>query len=190
MNDQNCHQSLKDHLLIAMPGLEGGLFANSVTYICEHNQDGAMGIIINHPLDLVLDEILDHLSIVEQRFPHPEAVLAGGPVQMDRGFVLHSPTAQSWQSSEQLSEHIWLTTSQDILSAIACNQGPTHSLVALGYAGWGAGQLEEELADNAWLTAPADEQILFHIPLEQRAHAAAAKLGIDLSLISGQAGHA
>jgi putative transcriptional regulator len=182
--------SLKDHFLIAMPGLCTGIFANSVTYICEHNDQGAMGIVINQPLNLSLDDILEQLDINNPDHPHSEPILAGGPVSVDRGFVLHDDTSHNWGSSLRLNDNLCLTSSRDILDAIATNQGPGHSLVALGYAGWSAGQLEEELADNAWLTAPADSEIIFHTPIELRASRAAAKLGIDLALISSEAGHA
>ena len=149
-----------------------------------------MGIVINHPLDLSLDEIFRHLDIADISHPHEAHILAGGPVQMDRGFVLHRSTDSHWESTIRVSEQIALTTSQDILTAIAHDKGPRDSLVALGYAGWGAGQLELELADNAWLTTPADSDIIFNTPVEHRAKAAAAKLGIDLALISPLAGHA
>ncbi len=190
MNTENTPICLKDHFLIAMPGLAEGIFAHSVTYICEHTDQGAMGIVINHPLNLALDDIFEHLHIANLDHPHPEPILAGGPVQTDRGFVLHRRTDQAWSSSMAVSDQIALTTSQDILNAIANDEGPADNLVALGYAGWGSGQLEDELANNAWLTAPSDDDIIFHLPMEQRAQAAAAKLGIDLALISPDAGHA
>lgn len=190
MDKSNSATSLKNHFLIAMPSISNGIFANSITYICEHNDHGAMGIVINHPLDLSLDEIFQHLEIADINHPHDEQILAGGPVHMDRGFVLHRSTDADWDSTIRVSDQIALTTSQDILAAIAQDEGPTDSLVALGYAGWEAGQLEHELADNAWLTIPADIGILFDTPIEQRAKAAAAKLGVDLALISPQAGHA
>ncbi len=190
MDAPNSSISLKDHFLIAMPTISDGIFANSITYICEHNEQGAMGIVINHALDLSLDEIFLHLEIADINHPHDEQILAGGPVHMDRGFVLHPCTETIWDSTIHISDQVALTTSQDILTAIAHDEGPIDSLVALGYAGWGAGQLEVELAENAWLTAPADSEIIFHTPIEQRAKAAAAKLGIDLALISPQAGHA
>jgi putative transcriptional regulator len=182
--------SLKDHFLIAMPSIGDGIFAHSITYICEHNDQGAMGIVINHPLDLSLDEIFEHLEIDNIQSPHNDQILAGGPVHMDRGFVLHRNTEAAWDSTIRVSDQIALTTSQDILTAIAHDEGPRDSLVALGYAGWSEGQLESELADNAWLTAPADSDIIFNTPIEQRAKAAAAKMGIDLALISPEAGHA
>jgi putative transcriptional regulator len=185
-----CQQGLADHFLIAMPGLNAGIFANSVTYICEHNEQGAMGIVINHPLDLSLGEIFEHLDIEGIDKPHHEAILAGGPLQMDRGFILHRRSPHQWQSTRNISKHISLTSSQDILADIAHNQGPKDSIIALGYAGWGAGQLEEELADNAWLTTRADSDIIFNTPIELRAKAAAASIGVDLNLISTQVGHA
>lgn len=190
MDTTNKFTSLKDHFLIAMPSINSGIFANSITYICEHNDHGAMGIVINHPLDLSLDEIFQHLEIEDIHSRHEERILAGGPVHMDRGFVLHSDSPTQWESTIKVSPQIALTTSQDILTAIAHNEGPENSLVALGYAGWEAGQLEDELADNAWLTIPADSTIIFKTPVEDRAKAAAAKMGIDLALISPQVGHA
>lgn len=149
-----------------------------------------MGIVINHPLDLRLDEIFQHLEIDNINSEHNDHILAGGPVHMDRGFVLHPCSESHWASTIRVSDSIQLTTSQDILTAIARDEGPTESLVALGYAGWSEGQLELELAENAWLTTPADNTIIFNTPVEQRAKAAAAKLGVDLALISPDAGHA
>lgn len=149
-----------------------------------------MGIVINHPLNLSLDDILEQLNLNNPEHPHLEPILAGGPVSTDRGFVLHNDTSQQWSSTLQISDSICLTSSQDILNAIARDEGPSRSLVVLGYAGWSAGQLEDELADNAWLTAPADDDIIFNTPIELRASSAASKLGIDLSLISPEAGHA
>ena len=182
--------NLKDHFLIAMPSISNGIFAHSITYICEHNEQGAMGIVINHPLDLSLDEIFQHLDIGDIHRPHRERIFAGGPVHMDRGFVLHRSSDNNWESTIRVSDQIALTTSQDILTAIAHDEGPSDSIVALGYAGWGEGQLELELAENAWLTAPADSDIIFNTPIELKAKAAAAKMGIDLALISPEVGHA
>ena len=182
--------SLKNHFLIAMPTLTQGFFAHSVTFLCEHNEEGAMGIVINKPMGLDLSEVLQHLEIEDIQLDLDESVMAGGPVQTDRGFVLHTPTERDWDSTVQISEQIALTTSRDVLEAIAHQQGPAASLVALGYAGWSAGQLEEELVANAWLTLPAHSDILFRTPVEQRLGAAAAKLGIDLALLVPVAGHA
>lgn len=187
---QPSFHSLKNHFLIAMPSLTQGIFAHSVTYLCEHNEQGAMGIIINHPLDLRLHEILDHLHIEGARNHSTEPVMAGGPVQTERGFVLHRTSEKHWEATVAISPDISLTTSRDILDALARDEGPSAALVALGYAGWDAGQLESELADNAWLTAPADSSILFETPIKQRLDAAVAKLGIDLSMLAPGAGHA
>lgn len=154
-----------------------------------------MGIVINHPLHLQLDEIFDHLKIENVTTTHPEYILAGGPVQTERGFVLHeTPSHQEqpkrWEGTQTISKRISLTTSQDILDDIAHDKGPERSIVALGYAGWGAGQLESEIAQNAWLTTPADSDIIFNTPIDKRASAAAASIGINLALISPDAGHA
>ncbi|MFT5577483.1 MAG: putative transcriptional regulator [Paraglaciecola psychrophila] len=189
MNSITSTCNLKNHFLIAMPALHSGIFANSLTYICSHDADGAMGIVVNHPLDLSLDDIFEHLAIDDLQHRHSDKIFAGGPVQTDRGFILHRHGQQQWQSTLQLSTQLSLTTSQDILTAIARNQGPAQSLVALGYAGWGAGQLEQELAENAWLTTPATSDIIFNTPIEERAEAAAATLGINLARIAPQAGH-
>lgn len=181
--------SLRDHFLIATPALSEGFFARSVTYICEHGESGAMGVVINHPLDVELPEILEHLEIEGDDSPRDPLVLAGGPVQIDHGFVLHRGPAR-WESSMRVGRDVLLTTSRDVLAAIARGDGPTQYLVALGYAGWEAGQLEEELTDNAWLTVQADNEILFDTPVNQRLAAAGRKLGIDIDLMSGEAGHA
>jgi len=178
-----------NHFLIAMPALEDPNFFHSVTYICEHNDQGAMGIVINHPTDLSLGTVLEHMDIEADESAAAVPVYHGGPVQTDRGFVLHNPAGQ-WSSSMAVAEGVQVTTSRDILEALARHEGPEHFLVALGYAGWGEGQLEQEIAENAWLTTPADPDILFRLPVEQRWQAAAARLGVDLSLISGDAGHA
>ena len=182
--------SLRDHFLLAMPCLSQGIFSHSITYICEHGESGAMGIIINQALDLSVNEIFEHLQIAPLADYSGEPVMAGGPVQMDHGFVLHRGSARSWEASIKVTPEITLTTSRDILRAIARNEGPQDHLIALGYAGWSAGQLEQELADNSWLTLPGDSEIIFGTPADQRLGAAAAVLGIDMNLISTQAGHA
>lgn len=183
--------SLRNHFLIAMPGMEDENFTHSITYLCEHNAEGAMGIVVNRPLEISFDDIFEHLEIEGFGYHHAQRVLAGGPVQTDRGFVLHRRNCdRNWQSTLELTEQIALTTSRDILDAIAHDDGPQDALVALGYAGWGPGQLERELVDNAWLTLPADPDILFSVPLEQRAQAAAARLGINLDLLSSSRGTA
>ncbi len=183
-------ESLKDHFLIAMPSLTQGIFAHSVTYLCEHNEHGAMGLIINRPMDIALGEILDHLNVDGVRNHGEDPVMAGGPVQTDRGFVLHRTSERQWESTMPITDEISLTTSRDILDAFAHNDGPDCALVALGYAGWSAGQLESELAANSWLTIPADSAIIFNLPAEKRFDAAVAKLGIDLAQLAPGAGHA
>ena len=181
---------LRDHFLLAMPSLSEGIFSHSVTYICEHGESGAMGIVINQPLDLSVAEIFEHLQIEPDSDYSDTPVMAGGPVQIDHGFVLHRNGSQSWEASLRVTPEITLTTSRDILRAIARDEGPRDHLIALGYAGWAAGQLEQELAENSWLTLPADADIIFSTPSEHRLGAAAALLAIDMNLISGEAGHA
>lgn len=190
MDNEFSTSCLKDHFLIAMPELSGGFFAHSLTYICEHSEHGAMGIVINQPLNLELDEILDQLQIQHANSTRKKPVMAGGPVQIDRGFILHKAGQGCWSSTLSITDQISLTTSQDILTSIAQEEGPEDNLVALGYAGWNAGQLEQELAANAWLTLPADSDIIFKLPIEKRLDAAAEKLGIDLHLIAPGSGHA
>jgi putative transcriptional regulator len=173
-----------------MPRLTEGIFAHSVTYICEHGESGAMGIVINRPLDLTVAEIFEHLQISATGDFSDEPVMAGGPVQLDHGFVLHRNCDKAWEASLKITNEITLTTSRDILRAIASGEGPRDHLIALGYAGWAAGQLEQELAENSWLTLPGNSDVIFSTPADQRMGAAAALLGIDMNLISGQAGHA
>ncbi|MDX1605571.1 MAG: YqgE/AlgH family protein [Candidatus Competibacterales bacterium] len=181
---------LSNQFLIAMPSLADPNFARTVTYICSHDDSGALGIVINRPLELTLGELLDHIQLPAPRQPLvDQTVFSGGPVQPQQGFVLHDPIGD-WDSTLQVSERLGLTTSSDILQALSEDRGPQRMLVALGYAGWGAGQLEQELVDNAWLSGPADTDILFETPVEHRWAAAAALLGVDLRLLSGDAGHA
>ena len=182
--------SLRNHFLLAMPSLEEGIFSHSITYICEHGESGAMGIVINQPLELTVAEIFDHLQIKALKDYDELPVMAGGPVQIDHGFVLHRAMTASWEASIKVTDDITLTTSRDVLRAIANGSGPEEHLIALGYAGWSPGQLEQELAQTSWLTLPADSDIIFSTPCEQRLNSAAAQLGIDMNLISGQAGHA
>jgi putative transcriptional regulator len=181
--------SLRNNLLLAMPGVSDPIFAHSVTLLCEHSVQGAMGIIINRPLDISWRDIFEQLdiNISEQQ---DQRVLAGGPVQMGQGFVLHPNTDQHWANSTAISSEAVLTTSMDIINALALGEGPPNSIMALGYAGWNAGQLEDELSRNIWLTLPADQQILFDVPLHLKADAAARKLGINLNLVSPVVGHA
>ncbi len=181
--------SLSNHLLIAMPSLQDPHFAHSVTYICDHSADGAMGIVINRPMDIKVGDVFEQLQLDLGAPFSKQPVLAGGPVQTQRGFVLHYDDSQ-WDSSLRVADHISLTGSRDILAALAQGQGPSHALLALGYAGWSAGQLEQELASNAWLTVPATFNLLFETPIPQRWHAAAKQLGVDLNLLTSAPGHA
>lgn len=181
---------LTNQFLIAMPALADPNFFQTVIYLGEHNANGALGLVINRPLDLSLEQLLDHLKITTDRSDLTKTpVYSGGPVKPEQGFVLHSPVGH-WSATLHVTDHIGITTSRDILQAVADGQGPTHLLVALGYVGWGPGQLERELVENAWLSSPADSDILFRAPSGQRWLAAAALLGIDLNLLSTDAGHA
>ena len=182
--------NLTNHFLIAMPGLADPNFEKTVTYVCAHNEDGAMGITINRPLDLILDEVLQQMELkAKTRDIANTIVYQGGPVQIDRGFVLHNPRS-SWDSSISISENINMTTSRDVLKAIADGDGPEDCLIALGYAGWAAGQLEDEIKQNAWINGPANSEIIFRTPVKKRWEMAARELGIDLDLISSDVGHA
>ncbi|MFO7304757.1 MAG: YqgE/AlgH family protein [Gammaproteobacteria bacterium] len=181
---------LTNQFLIAMPTLTDPNFAHTVTFIWEHNEDGALGIIINRPLQMRLGDVFDQLNMpTAEGVNTQQPVLQGGPVQVDRGFVVH-PVGGRWEHTKQVSSRIQITTSPDILSAMARGTGPDTAIVALGYAGWGPGQLESEIAQNAWLTAPCDERILFEVPYEQRWRAAGRLLGIDLATMSPHVGHA
>jgi putative transcriptional regulator len=181
---------LTNHLLIAMPNLADPNFSRTVTLICEHSEEGAMGIVINHVTDLSLRDILSQLDIkLEKDFSLSLPVHLGGPVQNNRGFVIHEPVGQ-WQSTLHITDTLGVSTSRDILEAIAESRGPERCLIALGYAGWGAGQLEKEIAENSWLNGPSDHDILFKLPPEQRWTAAAQRVGVDLSTLHSEAGHA
>jgi putative transcriptional regulator len=181
---------LKNHFLIAMPSLADPNFFQTVTYLCEHNSEGAMGIVINRPLDIRLGDILQHMDIEARDEASVDLpIFLGGPVQTDRGFVLHRPVGH-WQGTLTVTERIGLTASRDVLEAIAQGAGPERSLIVLGYAGWGPGQLEQEMAANAWLSGPADTEILFELPPAKRWEAAARLLGIDIHRMSGEVGHA
>jgi putative transcriptional regulator len=181
---------LTNQFLIAMPGLQDPNFHHTVTYICEHSPEGAMGIVVNRPMDLRLEDILEQMQIpAKAGVPVDQIVYVGGPVAKDRGFVLH-PADTRWDSTLQIAPEISITTSRDIIEAIAAGNGPTASLIALGYAGWGGGQLESEITQNAWLSSPPDLDILFHMPVDLRWRAAGRLLGVDLDSLTLSAGHA
>jgi putative transcriptional regulator len=182
---------LRGHFLVAMPGMSDPRFARSLIYVCEHSDQGAMGIVINKPTDMTLASLFERVDLAN----NPDAELAGqpvlfgGPVQLDRAFVLHKP-GKPWQATMKITDNIALTSSKDILESVGGETAPQSMLVTLGYAGWVPGQLDEEILQNAWLSVPADDQILFDLPYEERLPAALAKLGIGFDRLSDVAGHA
>lgn len=181
---------LEGKLLLAMPNMVDERFDRAVIYVCSHTSEGAMGLVINEPmLALTFEELLEQLGI-EVVEPISDILLhRGGPVESGRGFVLHSAD-YAQDSTMIVSESLALTATVDILRAIAQGQGPKNHLLALGYAGWGAGQIEAEIQQNAWLTANADEEVIFHTELEDKWPRAMAMLGVDISMLSTEAGHA
>ncbi|MBI2313976.1 MAG: YqgE/AlgH family protein [Betaproteobacteria bacterium] len=188
MPSQNVN--LTHHFLIAMPAMADPYFSKTVTYICEHNDQGALGLVINRPIDMTLENLFEQIGLTlgggELRLL---PVYFGGPVQMDRGFVLHQPVG-AWQSTMSVRDEVGLTTSKDILQAVARGEGPSRMMVTLGYAGWAPGQLEQEIAQNAWLTVKAVPRVIFEMPPEERLPAAMELLGIDFASLSDDAGHA
>jgi putative transcriptional regulator len=206
-------ESLENQFLIAMPSLGNDYFNKTVTYICEHNDEGAMGLIINMPVNITLHDLLkqieendkeqaneDKATLEPEKTSSAESnifldnsleqlVLSGGPISQNRGFVLHR-TQSGWKSSLALSDDIMITTSKDILLSLGTKKAPEQFMVTLGYAGWGPGQLETELQENSWLTIDADSDILFNTPIEQRWQKATEKLGIDIAHLSSDIGHA
>lgn len=184
-------QSLQNHFIIATPDMDDPAFKRTVTYICEHNEEGAMGLVINQPADVAVNHLLQQLEIVypEQSQLVQAPVYSGGPVARDRGFVLHPPQ-DNWRSSLRMSDDIMVTTSRDILEALGSSAAPHQFILTLGYAGWEAGQLEQEIADNAWLTIAADANILFNTPAAERWQRATEMLGFDLAQLAPGAGHA
>ena len=182
--------ALTNQLLIAMPGMLDPNFSTTVTLICEHNDDGALGIVINRPTTLNVGGLFEQLA-VDDGDPGAAAnpVLSGGPVGTERGFVLHGPD-HSYENTLAVSEDICLTLSRDVIDAMATGEGPNQSLVALGYAGWESGQLEEEMLANSWLSVPATPEIVFNTPFADRWDSAARTLGIDIACMSSDAGHA
>ncbi len=181
---------LSNQFLIAMPSLNDTNFSRSVTYICQHDEHGALGIVINQPLELTLGDVLNDLELAtDHDTVYNSSVFLGGPVQCERGFVLHQPIGE-WEATLNISDEIGLTASRSILAAIAEGKGPKNNIVVLGYAGWGAGQLEQEMLANSWLSGPADSEIIFDLPVEQRWQAAATHAGVDITRLSGDVGHA
>ena len=182
--------NLTHHFLIAMPSMADPYFSKTLTYICEHNDQGALGLVVNRPIDMTLQELFKRLSLKlgDNALSH-SPIYYGGPVQTDRGFVLHAPVG-NWQATLPVREAIGLTTSKDILEAVGRGEGPKRMLVTLGYAGWSPGQLEHELSQNAWLTVEAKDAILFDIPAEERLPKAMELLGLDFARLQDAAGHA
>jgi putative transcriptional regulator len=183
--------SLANQFLISMPQMLDPNFSGTLTYICEHNEEGAMGVIINRQIKIGLNDILAQLDMPSVEKTHP--IYWGGPVQEDRGFIIHTSkqkTDQKWESSMEICQGIRMTTSKDIIKAISENQGPEKFIIALGYAGWGSGQLEKELAENTWLCSPANEQLLFDVDVLKKRKAAINSLGITEHQLNSQIGHA
>ena len=186
---------LANQFLIAMPTMGDPNFSRTVTFLFEHSAQGAMGIVINRPTRMHLAEVFQQLKLpCTNHNVEEQLVLQGGPVQIEQGFVIHrsgqAGNGGNWEYSVQVSDTIQITTSRDILPAIARGEGPPEAIVALGYAGWGAGQLEAELQANSWLTVAADEGVLFDLPYDQRWQAAVGLLGIDPSRLGSESGHA
>lgn len=191
MNDIDSPSYLENQFLIAMPQMEDSYFANTVTYLWKHNDDGALGIVINKPLQACIADIFAELEIecsIDEGPFREEAVLAGGPVERDKGFIIHD-AGNNWESSVSITETISICTSKSILEDIASGNGPENYLIALGCAGWDAGQLEHEIGTNAWLTVPADPALIFSSDYENKTQRAASLLGVDLQQLAPAAGH-
>ena len=182
--------NLTNHFLIAMPSMVDPYFSRTLTYICEHNDQGALGVVVNRPIDMTLAALFERLSLeTGARGLAETPVYFGGPVQTDRGFVLHMPVG-SWSSTLVVHERLGLTTSRDILEAVSRGAGPERIIVTLGYSGWAAGQLEHELKQNAWLTVAAQDAIIFDVAAEERLPAAMEILGVSYATLADEAGHA
>jgi putative transcriptional regulator len=182
--------SLTNHLLIAMPQLLDPNFAQTVALICEHTEKGALGIVLNKPLPMKLSDVLSQMKLEPSSEDiGAQPVLRGGPVSTDRGFVLHRPGGK-WDHTHRVSEDIQVTTSRDVLAAMARGEGPSDAFIALGYAGWDSGQLERELKDNAWASMPVDPRVVFELPFEERWAGAWRLMGVDVDRLSPEAGHA
>lgn len=188
--------NLTNQFLIAMPGMADDTFAGSVVYLCEHNEQGALGLVINKPTDITLEQLFEKIEVpLDLPALAAQPVFFGGPVQTERGFVLHDPVsvpdgAEGYGSTLAVPGGLAMTTSKDVLEALARGQGPTRVLVTLGYSGWGAGQLEEEIGRNGWLTVDAAPEVIFDTPVDRRYDRALGLLGIDPRMLSAEAGHA
>jgi putative transcriptional regulator len=184
--------NLANHFLIAMPSMQDPVFGGTVVYVCEHNENGVLGVVINKPTDMTMEVLFERIDLEvtagrEQLTSQP--IMFGGPVQDDRGFVLHTPGAR-YSSSLKVTDEVAFTTSIDVLEAVAKGSGPQRMLVSIGYSGWSPGQLEDEISRNGWLTVHADPSILFDLPIEERYVAAMKLLGIDPLMLTSEAGHA
>ncbi len=181
---------LANQLLIALPSLADPNFSRAVALICQHDSEGAMGLVINRPSEYTLGEVLEQMGIRSEDAALCERrVLAGGPVHPERGFVLHDGERR-WDSTLEIGDGLYVTTSRDVLEALAAGDGPSQSTIVLGCAGWGAGQLEQELSETTWLTTDSDPELLFSLPLETRWQAAAGRIGVDLARVTDYSGHA
>jgi putative transcriptional regulator len=181
--------NLTNHFLIAMPNMVDPNFSGTLTYIADHGEQGALGVVVNRPIDLDLSALFEQIGLPLPENLRSQIVYFGGPVQMERGFVLHTPP-HMYSSTLNINDTVRLTTSKDVLEAVSQGEGPAKFMVSLGYAGWSAGQLEEEMAQNAWLSVEADPKVLFDLAPEERLPAAMKILGIDFSNLSDEAGHA
>ncbi len=191
MNKKNMNQAtyLNNQFIVAMPGLIDPNFFHTVTFLCQHNDEGALGIVINRPIQMKLGEIFMQMNIpVTSSIASDMPVFAGGPVQQEHGFVLHTKEGK-WDVSMPISDTVSLTTSRDIIEAIALDEGPKHYLVALGYSGWSEGQLEQEILANTWLNTPFNKSVLFDTPIDKRWREAAEQIGININQLTTQAGH-
>lgn len=192
MDTNNTYPGLVNHFLIAMPELRDPNFNRTVTLICQHDENGALGVVINRPLDhLTLKDVFDQLdlSTLTSESTAKSPIYYGGPVQQELGLVLHEGVGD-WGSTLVIGDNLGLTSSRDVLESLSRSDGPGHSLMTLGYAGWGKGQLEQEMQENAWLSVEADCEILFSVPAQQRWTAAASKIGIDMNQLAPGVGHA
>jgi putative transcriptional regulator len=182
--------NLANHFLIAMPSMQDPVFGGTVVYVCEHNENGVLGVVINKPTDMTMQVLFERIDLkLESDVDVDEPIMFGGPVQDDRGFVLHTPGSR-YSSSLTVTKDVAFTTSIDVLEAVAAGDGPQRMLVSIGYSGWSPGQLEDEISRNGWLTVGADPDILFNLPIEERYTAAMRLLGIDPLMLTSEAGHA
>ena len=185
--------NLANHFLIAMPSMQDPIFGGTVVYVCEHNDNGVLGVVINKPTDMTMQVLFERIDLPLQAGLDSavvdEPIMFGGPVQDDRGFVLHTPGAH-YSSSLTVTDQVAFTTSIDVLEAVAAGTGPTRLLVSIGYAGWSPGQLEDEISRNGWLTVAADPRVVFDLPIEERYTAAIKLLGFDPLMLTSEVGHA